>query len=83
MDMLSGTLTGAFGENLDGKSKGLGKGIGYLQLLEKSNLPKKEKEEYRNWYFLQAKEMTQTQKDSLGKALSKKIIAAEHKKAKQ
>jgi len=77
MDMLSKTLTGVFGENMDGKSKGLDKGIGYLALLEKSDLSQKQKEEYSNWYYLQSKKMTRTQKDSLNIELSKKIVEAQ------
>lgn len=83
MDMLSGTLTGTFGENLDGNTMGLGKGIGFLELLEKTNLTPKEKAEYRMVYLTQSKELPKEKRDSLGSALFKKMMEAELKKPKK
>ncbi len=83
MDMLSGTLTGVFGENMDGKPKELDGGIGFLELLEKSNFSQKEKNEYRNWYFLQSKNLTPKQKDSINFSLIQKMKEAESEKSKQ
>tara|TARA_R110002049_G_scaffold122467_3_gene277335 strand:+ start:7105 stop:7503 length:399 start_codon:yes stop_codon:yes gene_type:complete len=74
LDMGSGTLGQIFGENLDGKSKN--KKLSFLELLEKMDMPADQKAEYKNWYFLQAKDLTEKQKDSLGKAIEKKIMEA-------
>ena len=40
------------------------------------DLPENQKQEYRNLYYLQAKDLTQKQKDSLGNAIGKKIKEA-------
>ncbi|MBG6128792.1 hypothetical protein IWQ47_000516 [Aquimarina sp. EL_43] len=72
--MQTNLLSGVFGENLDGKSNG--KTINFLELLEKMDIPAEQKLEYKNMYYLQAKELTQKQKDSLGSAIEKKIIEA-------
>lgn len=74
LDMQTNLLSGVFGENLDGKSNG--KTISFLELLEKMDIPAEQKLEYKNMYYLQAKELTQKQKDSLGSAIEKKIIEA-------
>lgn len=74
LDMQTNLLSGVFGENLDGKSNG--KTINFLELLEKMDIPAEQKLEYKNMYYLQAKELTQKQKDSLGSAIEKKIIEA-------
>jgi len=74
LDMGAGTLTQIFGENLDGKSTG--KKLSFLELLEKMELPAEQKAEYKNQYYLQAKDLTEKQKDSLGKAIQKKIVEA-------
>jgi len=75
LDMGAETLTQLFGENLDGTATG--KKLSFLELLNKMELPADQKEEYRNWYYLQAKDLTEKQKDSLGKALEKKISEAQ------
>lgn len=75
LDMGSGTLGQIFGENLDGQSKN--KKLTFLELLEKMNLPADQKAEYKNWYYLQAKDLTEKQKDSLGKAIEIKIKQAQ------
>lgn len=76
LDLASKSITQILGKDLDGKPSK--KGIGYLDLLEKSNLPSEQKKEYKSWYYLQSKkQLTQKQKDSLGKALEKKILEAE------
>ena len=74
MDMGAGTLGQIFGENLDGKSTN--KKISFLELLDKMDMPAEQKAEYKNWYYLQAKDLTEKQKDSLGKAIEKKIMEA-------
>jgi hypothetical protein len=74
LDMGAGTLTQIFGENLDGKSTG--KTLSFLELLNKMDLPPEQKTEYKNQYYLQAKDLTEKQKDSLGKAIEKKIMEA-------
>ena len=74
LDMGSGTLGQIFGENLDGQSKG--KKLTFLEMLEKMDMPAEQKAEYKNWYYLQAKNLTEKQKDSLGKAIEKKIMEA-------
>lgn len=72
MDLFASTLGQTFGENLDGKSTG--KKLSYIELLEKAEIPAAQKAEYKNWYYLHLKkDLTQKQKDSLGKALEKKI----------
>jgi hypothetical protein len=76
LDMQANVLTGIFGENLDGKTTG--KSIGFLELLEKTELPENQKLEYRNQYYLLSKELTQSDKDSLGRALEQKIIEAQN-----
>ena len=72
LDMQANVLTDIFGSNLDGKRDE--KKLNYLQLLEKSGLTEAQKKEYRNWYYLQSKNLTQKQKDSLGNAMRKKIL---------
>ncbi|WP_106792554.1 hypothetical protein [Aquimarina sp. Aq78] len=74
LDMKANLLSGVFGENLDGKSNG--KTISFLELLEKMDIPAEQKLEYKNMYYLQAKKLTQKQKDSLGLAIEKKIVEA-------
>ncbi|PKV50007.1 hypothetical protein ATE84_2053 [Aquimarina sp. MAR_2010_214] len=76
LDMQANLLSGVFGENLDGKSNG--KTISFLELLEKMDLPAEQKLEYKNMYYLQAKKLTQKQKDSLGAAIEKKILEAKN-----
>lgn len=71
LDKGTQTLTSLFGENLDGNANG--KAIGYLELLEKSKLPEKQKTELKNQYYLISKNLTQKQKDSLGQAIGKQI----------
>ena len=39
-------------------------------------MPTEQKAEYKNWYYLQSKDLTEKQKDSLGKAIEKKIMEA-------
>jgi len=76
LDMQTNVLTGILGENLDGKTTG--KSIGFLELLEKTELPENQKLEYRNQYYLLSKELTQRDKDSLGRAFEQKIIEAKN-----
>ncbi|MGB1210527.1 MAG: hypothetical protein ACPG41_03835 [Lacinutrix venerupis] len=74
LDMGANVISQVFGSNLDGNTDG--KTIGYLELLEKSDLSEAEKTEYKNLYHIQAKDLTQKQKDSLGKAIEKRILEA-------
>lgn len=74
LDLGAQTLSQVFGEDLDGNATG--KTIGFLEMLNKSELPQNQKAEYKNLYYLHAKELTQKQKDSLGKAFEKKILEA-------
>lgn len=74
LDMGAGTLTDIFGSNLDGNKDG--KKLSFLQMVEKMDLSAKQKKEYKNLYYLQAKNLTKKQKDSLGNAISKKIKEA-------
>ncbi|WP_452225316.1 hypothetical protein [Lacinutrix chionoecetis] len=74
LDMGSNVLSQVFGSNLDGNVDG--KTIGYLELLENSDLSEAEKTEYKNLYYLQAKQLSQKQKDSLGKVIEQKISEA-------
>ena len=76
LDMQTNILTSVFGENLDGNTTG--KSIGYLELLEKTDLSEAQKTEFKNLYYLQAKNLTQKQKDSIGKAIERKIIEAQN-----
>ena len=80
LDMGAGTLGQIFGENLDGQSKN--KKLSFLELLEKIDMPAEQKAEYRNQYYLQAKDFTEKQKDSLGKAIEIKIKEAQLKDTK-
>ncbi|TPN85377.1 hypothetical protein [Aquimarina algicola] len=75
LDMQTNVLSSLLGENLDGKPNG--STINFLELLEKTDLPANQKLEYKNMYYLQARELTQKQKDSLGKAIEKKILEAQ------
>ena len=76
LDMQTNVMTSIFGENLDGKTQG--EGIGYLELLDKMDISPEQKAEMTNIYYLQAKELNQKTKDSLGKALEQKIIEAQN-----
>ncbi|WP_452221876.1 hypothetical protein [Lacinutrix salivirga] len=75
LDMQSKTLTKIFGTELDGNATG--ESIGYLELLNRSELTTEQKQEYKNLYFLQAEKLTQRQKDSLGRVLEQKIREAQ------
>ncbi|WP_103864526.1 hypothetical protein [Aquimarina sp. I32.4] len=75
LDMQTNVLSSIFGENMDGKSNG--KPINFLELLEKMDISSEQKLEYKNSYYLQAKKLTQKQKDSLGKTIEKKILEAQ------
>ncbi|WP_179008448.1 hypothetical protein [Winogradskyella forsetii] len=70
LDMGAGSLTNLFGENLDGKPNG--KKLSFLELIAKMDLTEEQKVEYKNLYYLQAKDLSEKQKDSLGKAIEKK-----------
>ncbi|MEO0903039.1 MAG: hypothetical protein AAFY00_13940 [Bacteroidota bacterium] len=83
MDLTSKTLTGIFGESLGGNSGGLTKGIGFLELLEKTGFSEQEKEEYRKIYLAQSKDLTKMQKDSLDRAFFQKIIEKEQTKKQE
>ncbi|MEM9361404.1 MAG: hypothetical protein AAGA43_02165 [Bacteroidota bacterium] len=80
MDLTSKTLTGIFGESLGGDSGGLTKGIGFLELLEKTGFSEQEKEEYRKIYLAQSKDLTKMQKDSLDRTFFQKIMEKEQTK---
>lgn len=75
LDMQSHLFTDLFGEDLDGNSTG--NSIGFLELLEKLEMPADQKQHYREMYMLQAKNFTERQKDSLGRAFGRKIMEAE------
>jgi hypothetical protein len=75
LDMGAESMTQMFGENLDGNATG--KKTGFLELLGKMNLTEEQKADYKSQYYLQANTLTQKQKDSLGKAIEKKILEAE------
>ena len=77
LDMQTNVLTNVFGENLDGNSQG--KSIGYLELLDKMDKSQEQKAQMKNIYYLQAKELNQKTKDSLGKALEQKIMEAQQR----
>lgn len=74
LDMGAGTLTDIFGSNLDGNKDG--KKLSFLEMVDKMDLPAEQKTEYKNLYYLQSKNLTEKQKDSLGKVMSKKIKEA-------
>lgn len=76
LDMGAGTLSQLFGENLDGQSPN--KKLSFLEILEKMDMPMEQKAEYTNLYYLQAKDLTEKQKDSIGKSLEKKIMEAKN-----
>jgi len=75
LDMQTNILTSMLGEDLDGTSEK--KPIGFLELLDKMDLPPKQKAEYVNLYYLQSKDMTKKTKDSLERALKKKLLEAQ------
>ena len=74
MDMMSESMTGMLGTELTGTPEG--ESIGFLELLRKSDLPEQQKQEYVQWYYLQSKDLTKKQKDSLALALEKKLREA-------
>lgn len=74
MDMQANFLTDLFGSDLSGTPDG--QRLGYLEMLENSDLPEEQKKEWRNTYNLQYRELTQKQKDSLSLALHKKMQKA-------
>ena len=71
MDMMSESMTGMLGTELTGTPEG--ESIGFLELLQKSDLPEEQKKEYAQWYYLQSKNLTKKQKDSLALSLEKKL----------
>lgn len=73
MNLQANFLTDLFGSDLSGTPDG--KRLGYLEMLENSDLPEEEKKRLRNIYYLQSKELTQKQKDSLS-ALHKEMKKA-------
>ncbi|WP_397363547.1 hypothetical protein [Olleya sp. R77988] len=74
LDMGAEVITQVFGTELDGNATG--KTLSYLELLNQSDLPEDQKTEIKNLYYLQAQELTEKQKDSLGKAIEKQILEA-------
>lgn len=74
MDLQANTLTNLFGSDLSGDPDG--KQLNFLELLEQTDLPEDQKKEWRNYYYLQSKELTQKQKDSLSLALHEKMQKA-------
>lgn len=74
LDRGAGTLTQIFGENLDGKATG--KKLSFLELLEKMDLPADQKAKYKTQYYLQATDLSDKQKDSLGIVMQKKALEA-------
>ena len=77
LDLASKSLTGMFGESLEGNPNGIKEGIGFLELLEKTQFSEKEKEEYRKVYIGQSQGMTNKQKDSLDGVFFQKILEKE------
>ncbi len=75
LDKQTNVLTSVFGEDLDGKSEG--KSIGYLELINKMDISPEQKVEMTNIYYLQAKELSQKTKDSLGKTIEQKKLEAQ------
>jgi len=80
MDMAAKTFTGIFGNSLDGNPNGLTEGIGFLELLEKTEFPEQEKEEYRKMYRAQSQDLTKAQRDSLEGFFFQKILEKEQTK---
>lgn len=76
LDMSTEVLTKTLGTELDGNATG--ESLSYLELLNKSELPENQKTEMRNWYYLQAEELTQKQMDSLRKVIEKKNLKAKN-----
>ncbi|WP_156133212.1 hypothetical protein [Lacinutrix sp. Hel_I_90] len=74
LDMGAESMTQMFGENLDGNATG--KKTGFLELLGKMDLTEEQKADYKSQYYLQANTLTQKQKDSLAKAIERKILEA-------
>lgn len=74
MDLQANTMTDLFGSDLSGTPDG--QRLGFLELLKKSDLPEEQKKEWTNYYYLQSKDLTQKQKDSLSLALHKKMQKA-------
>lgn len=74
LDMQTNLFTQLLGEDLDGNATG--NSIGFLELLEKIDLPAEEKQHYREMYIIQAKNFTERQKDSLARAFGRKIMEA-------
>lgn len=74
MDMQANFLTDLFGSDLSGTPDG--QRLGYLEMLENSDLPEKEKQGLRRMYYLQSGHLTQKQKDSFSLALHKKMQKA-------
>ena len=71
MNMQSKVITDLFGSDLSGTPDG--RSIGFLELLDKIELTPEQKLEYKNLYYLQARELTKEQKDSLSNVLEKKL----------
>lgn len=74
LDMQTNLFTQLFGEDLDGNATG--NSIGFLELLEKLDMPADEKQHYREMYLIQAKNYNERQKDSLARAFGRKILEA-------
>ncbi|MGB3607473.1 MAG: hypothetical protein WA775_02700 [Psychroserpens sp.] len=80
LDLQTKSMTKLFGSDLSGNPDG--KSIGYLEFLEKMDLPPEQKTELRHQYILQSKTLTQKQKDSLGQVFARQLEQAQKEKLK-
>ncbi len=83
MDTQATIITKIFGSNLDGNPDGTS--LNFSELIEKSDASPELKKHAKETYFVQSKNLTEKQKDSLDTALGKQIMNArkETKKKKK
>lgn len=77
LDMQASTYSNILGEGLTGVPGGNVKG--YLDLLDKIDLPEKQKVQLRAFYETYAAQLDEKGKDSLEAALSKKLLLTKKK----
>ena len=74
LDLQAQTLTNLFGSDLNGKPDG--NPLDFLELLAKSDLAEEQKKEMTDLYYIQSRNLTPSQKDSLSATLQKKMQKA-------
>ena len=80
LDLQARSLSGIFGSDFKGSPDG--ETLDFLEMLEQAELPADQKEELKKQYYLQAREPSQKQRDSLAVTFKLKLMEAQSKETK-